>query len=55
VEVGIGIAEGLQGVNWRFFLDTFSSWVMTMVVMGLGTGLMFAQGIMIHTLSGKPD
>ena len=42
--VGIGIAEGLQGVNWRFFLQTFSSWVMTMVVMGLGTALMFAQG-----------
>jgi len=42
--VGIGIAEGLQGVNWRFFFQTFSSWVMTMVVMGLGTALMFAQG-----------
>lgn len=42
--VGIGIVEGLQGVNWKFFFQTFSSWVMTMVVMGLGTALMFAQG-----------
>lgn len=42
--VGIGIIEGLQGVNWKFFLKTFTSWIMTMVVMGLGTALMFAQG-----------
>lgn len=42
--VGIGIVEGLQGVNWKFFLQTFSSWIMTMFVMGLSTALMFAQG-----------
>ena len=42
--VGIGIVEGLQGVNWTFLFQQFSSWVMTMLVMGLGTALMFAQG-----------
>jgi solute carrier family 20 (sodium-dependent phosphate transporter) len=42
--VGVGLAEGLTGVNWLFFFETFCSWVMTMVVMGLGTALMFAQG-----------
>ena len=42
--VGIGLVEGMEGVNWKFFTQTFSSWIMTMVVMGLGTALMFAQG-----------
>ena len=42
--VGIGLVEGMEGVNWKFFTHTFSSWIMTMVVMGLGTALMFAQG-----------
>lgn len=42
--VGIGIVEGLNGVNWKFFLEQFSSWILTMFVMGLGTALMFAQG-----------
>lgn len=42
--VGIGIVEGLHGVNWRFFFEQFSSWILTMFVMGLGTALMFAQG-----------
>jgi len=42
--VGIGIVEGTGGVNWLFFFQTFSSWVMTMFVMGLGTALLFSQG-----------
>ncbi len=42
--IGIGIVEGLEGVNWMFFFQQFSSWILTMLVMGLGTALMFAQG-----------
>ena len=42
--IGIGLAEGVSGVNWKFFLQTFSSWVMTMFVMGVGVGLLFTQG-----------
>ena len=42
--VGIGLAEGMSGVNWKFFFQTFSSWIMTMFVMGVGVGLLFTQG-----------
>ena len=42
--VGIGMCEGTSGVNWIFFLQTFSSWIMTMFIMGVGTGLLFTQG-----------
>ena len=42
--VGIGMCEGMSGVNWKYFFQTFSSWVMTMFVMGIGTGILFAQG-----------
>ena len=42
--IGIGIVEGLDGVNWKLFAETFLAWIATMCVMGLGTSLMFAQG-----------
>ena len=42
--VGIGMTEGVNGVNWKFFLQTFSSWIVTMFVMGVGVGLLFTQG-----------
>ena len=42
--IGIGMTEGVSGVNWKFFFQTFSSWVMTMFVMGVGVGLLFTQG-----------
>ena len=43
--IGVGIAEGAAGVNWKFFGETFSSWVLTLVLMAVGTGVLFAQGI----------
>jgi solute carrier family 20 (sodium-dependent phosphate transporter) len=43
--VGIGLMEGVQGVNWRLFATTFASWICTMLVMGGGTAALFAQGI----------
>ena len=42
--VGIGMCEGSSGVNWLFFIQTFSSWIVTMFVMGVGVGLLFTQG-----------
>ena len=42
--VGIGMCEGSTGVNWLFFFQTFSSWIVTMFVMGVGVGLLFTQG-----------
>ena len=43
--VGVGLAEGLSHVNWKFFGQTLLSWISTMFVTGVGTGLMFLQGI----------
>jgi solute carrier family 20 (sodium-dependent phosphate transporter) len=43
--VGVGIAEGLGHVNWKFFGQTLLSWVGTMFVMGVGTGVLFLQGV----------
>jgi sodium-dependent phosphate transporter len=42
--VGVGMVEGMGGVNWKFFAKTFASWVATLFVMGVGTGLLFTQG-----------
>ena len=42
--VGIGLCEGASGVNWKYFFQTFSSWIATMFVMGVGVGLLFTQG-----------
>jgi sodium-dependent phosphate transporter len=42
--IGIGLCEGASGVNWKFFAQTFSSWIATMFVMGVGVGLLFTQG-----------
>lgn len=43
--VGVGLAEGFSHVNWTFFGKTLLSWVMTMFVTGVGTGLLFLQGL----------
>jgi len=42
--VGVGCAEGISGVNWRYFAKTFWAWVLTMFIMGIVTGLCYAQG-----------
>jgi sodium-dependent phosphate transporter len=42
--LGIGLVEGVNGVNWALFSKTFSSWVMTLFVMGICTAALFAQG-----------
>jgi len=43
--VGIGIAEGIGGVNWKRFLEIFASWIATLFVVGLGTASLYAQGL----------
>ena len=43
--LGVGLSEGLKGVNWKFFGQTVLSWVNTMFFIGLGVGAVFAQGI----------
>ena len=43
--MGVGLAEGRggKGVNWRLFAQQFASWVMTLVVVGLGVAAVYAQ------------
>nr|WNH14450.1 phosphate transporter B 1;2 [Pteris vittata] len=43
--VGIGIMEGIKGVNWKVFGEQFASWVSTLVVIGLCTAALFSQGV----------
>lgn len=49
--VGIGIMEGLHGVNWKVFGEQFASWVSTLVVIGLCTAALFSQGELASLMS----
>jgi sodium-dependent phosphate transporter len=42
--IGVGILEGLEGVNWKYFGELLASWIGTMFVMGLTVACLFAQG-----------
>eukprot|EP00850_Spirogloea_muscicola_P013656 SM000094S24673 [mRNA] locus=s94:4045:7180:- [translate_table: standard] len=43
--VGVGLLEGVGGVNWGQFGKQFASWVATLAVVGLCTAGLFAQGV----------
>eukprot|EP01041_Mallomonas_annulata_P007452 gene7452-15239_t len=43
--VGIGLVEGVGGVNWKTFALQFVNWVNTLFVMGLGVACLFQQGV----------
>ncbi|GLC32995.1 hypothetical protein PLESTB_000382400 [Pleodorina starrii] len=43
--VGIGMMEGKSGVNWMFLVRQFASWIATLVLVGLSTAALFAQGV----------
>lgn len=43
-EVGVGLLEGHVGVNWPLFTRIAFGWVITLVVVGLFTGFLFAFG-----------
>ncbi|KAG2490083.1 hypothetical protein HYH03_011389 [Edaphochlamys debaryana] len=51
--VGLGMLEGKAGVNWMFLLRTFCSWVATLVVVGLCTAALFAQGVFSPCISAN--
>lgn len=45
-EVGVGIVENVKtGVNWKLFAKTFMAWVFTLIITGLFSAAIFAQGI----------
>lgn len=43
--IGVGLCEGIRGVNWLFIAKQFASWAVTVVITALFTGALFAQGI----------
>ncbi len=45
-EVGIGLVENVKtGVNWRLFGKTFMAWIGTLIISGLLSAVLFAQGV----------
>ncbi len=43
--IGVGLLEGIMGVNWLFFVKQFATWVGTLCVVGLASAAIFAQGV----------
>lgn len=43
--VGVGLLEGLKGVNWRFFAAQFFGWVSTVVLVACTVAAVFSQAI----------
>ena len=43
--IGIALFEGAKGINTRLLALTAMSWIWTLLVMGLGTALIFSQGV----------
>ena len=42
--VGVALFEGTGGVNWKLLTKTVAGWVLTLVVVGVSTAFLFAQG-----------
>jgi sodium-dependent phosphate transporter len=42
--VGVALFEGVGGVNWKLLGKTVAGWLLTLVVVGGTTALLFAQG-----------
>lgn len=40
---GVALCEGFRGLNFKFFYQTFVSWVLTLVCVALVTAFLFAQ------------
>jgi sodium-dependent phosphate transporter len=52
---GVGILEGTGGVNKRTLLITVLGWILTLVVAGVGTGLLTAQGVYAPSVESLHD
>jgi len=42
--IGVGLCEGVIGVNWRFFAVQFAAWIGTLFVCAIGTAALFSAG-----------
>jgi sodium-dependent phosphate transporter len=43
--IGVALCEGRNGLNWRFLMRTFGSWVCTIALVALVTAALFAQAV----------
>jgi len=42
--MGVGAVENCRQLNWKLLLKVFAGWVVTLLVAGITSGLIFAQG-----------
>jgi sodium-dependent phosphate transporter len=42
--VGVGLLEGIHGINYKILRKTLFGWIFTLVFVGGLTALLFAQG-----------
>jgi len=42
--IGVGLMEGVKGVNWSIVPRIVAGWIVTLIVAGLSTSLLFSQG-----------
>jgi len=52
---GVGILEGKNGVNKRTVLITMLGWVLTLIIAGVGAGLLTAQGVYAPSVESLHD
>jgi sodium-dependent phosphate transporter len=53
--VGVGLMEGRNGVNWKHLAKTFTSWVFTLIFVGLFSAALFSQGAYAPSVQGNRE
>ncbi|CAG9467864.1 unnamed protein product [Pedinophyceae sp. YPF-701] len=53
--IGVGLLEGVKGVNWMILPKIIFGWVITLIVAGFTTSLFFAQGAFAPSIYGVRD
>lgn len=48
----VGLVEGAKGVNYTLLLKVFGGWIVTIIVVGITSGLFYAQGIYAPSIYG---
>lgn len=52
---GVGLLEGKGGINKRTLLITGLGWILTLLVAGIGAGLLTAQGVYAPSVESLHD
>ncbi len=43
--IGVALCEGTRGLNWRFLMKTFCSWISTLALVAMITAALFSQAV----------